>query len=36
MSEKHEQEFYQKDREPQEIITQSGIKLICKILFSKA
>lgn len=36
MSEKTEQKFYQKDCELQEVVTQSGIKQICKTLFSKA
>lgn len=36
MSERNEQRFYQKDCELQEIVTQSGIKQICKTLFSKS
>lgn len=36
VSEKNEETFYQKDCELQEIVTQSGIKQICKTLFSKS
>lgn len=36
MSEKHDKMFYQKDCETQKIRTQSGVKLIRKILFSEA